>query len=64
MTEQMDNEELEPFSELERRYLITFLLTEELDQENLYDELDGIAQKLEEEVAGAEDLYNEFEKRG
>lgn len=63
MTEHVDNEELEPFSELERRYLITFLLTEELDKEDLYEELDGIAQKLEDEEAGAEDLYNEFEKK-
>ncbi len=61
--ENLDNEELEPFTELERRYLITFLLTEELNEESLFDELDSIAQKLEDEVSGAEEMYLAYEKK-
>lgn len=59
----MEQEEFEPMTELERRYLLTFLLTEETESEELFEELDAIAPALEEEREGAEKEFAAFESK-
>lgn len=63
----MENEELldelDNFNELERRYLLTYLLTEDLDNTDLNDELDSIAGRLEDEEEGSEKEYYNFENK-
>ncbi len=56
-------EELDFYSETERRYLLLLLLVEEQESEKLLEELDSIADKLENDEEGADELFYEFETR-
>ncbi len=53
----------EIMEEMERRYYLTFLLTEEMEDESLYDELDSIASRMEKEEAGAEEAFQAYETK-
>jgi len=59
---EMNNHEDEVMDEVERRYYLCYLLTEEMEDQARYDRLDAIAQKLDEDTDGALDEYMAFEK--
>jgi hypothetical protein len=56
-------EELDFYNETERRYLLLLLLVEEQESDKLLEELDGIADKLEKEEEGSDELFYAFETK-
>lgn len=60
--DEMEPDEYDYFNELERRYLLTLLLTEETGSDELMTRLDGIASRLEDDDEKAEDEFYSFEE--